>query len=154
MNEKRNLLEAYDKLPKMSQRDAAAKLGIHQATLWSLIKQRETVMKANDGDRKRRRPGKAPAVEAALVKWIDYARSRNAPLSGPLVREKAESLATSLGEESFKVSSGWFERFKKRENIVFKKLHGEAAEADTVSRDEWLEQQWVRMRQEYSEESI
>jgi phage terminase large subunit len=71
-----------------------------------------------------------------------------------LVREKAESLATSLGEESFKVSSGWFERFKKRENIVFKKLHGEAAEADTVSRDEWLEQQWVRMRQEYSEESI
>ena len=34
------------------------------------------------------------------------------------------------------------------------KLHGEAAEADTVSRDEWLEQQWVRMRQEYSEESI
>ena len=71
MNEKRNLLEAFDKLPKMSQRDAAAKLGIHQPTLWNLIKQRETVMKANDGDRKRRRPGKAPAVEAALVKWID-----------------------------------------------------------------------------------
>lgn len=105
MNEKRSLLEAYDKLPKTSQRDAAEKLGIPQPTLCSLIKQRETVMNANDdGDRKRRRPGKAPAVEAALVKWIDHARSRNAPLSGPLVREKAESLATSLGDDSFKVS--------------------------------------------------
>ena len=106
MNEKRSLLEAYDKLPKTSQRDAAEKLGIPQATFCSLIKQRETVMNANDGDRKRRRPGKAPAVEAALVKGTDQARSRNAPLSGPLVREKAESLALSLGEESFKVSSG------------------------------------------------
>ena len=154
LNEKRSLLEAYDKLPKTSQRDAAAKLGIPQATLCSLIKQRETVMAANDGERKRRRPGKAPVVEAALVKWIDNARSRNAPLSGPLVREKAEALAASLGEDGFKVSIGWFERFKKRENIVFKKPHGEAAEADTVSRDEWLEQQWVTMRQVYSEENI
>lgn len=123
LNEKRSLLEAYDKLPKTSQRDAAAKLGIPQATLCSLIKQRETVVAANDG-RKRQRPGKAPVVEAALVKWIDNARSRNAPLSGPLVREKAVALAASLGEDGFKASVGWFERFKKRENIVFKKLHG------------------------------
>lgn len=154
MNEKRSLLEAYDKLTNTSQRDAAAKLGIPQATLCSLLKQRETIMHANDGERKRRRPGKAPAVEAALVKWIDNARSRNAPLSGPLVREKAETLAASLGDDGFKVSIGWFERFKKRENIVFKKLHGEAAEADVVSRDEWLEQQWVNMTQEYREENI
>ncbi|XP_030265085.1 tigger transposable element-derived protein 6-like [Sparus aurata] len=111
-------------------------------------------MNANDGERKGGHPGKAPAVEAALVKCIDNARSRNAPLSGPLVREKAEALAASLREDGFKVSVGWFERFKKRENIVFKKLHGEAAEADTVSRDEWLEQQWVRVRQDYSEENI
>ena len=38
-------------------------------------------------------PGKAPAVEAALVKWIDNARPCNTPLSGPLVKEKAEALA-------------------------------------------------------------
>lgn len=59
------------------------------------------------------------------------------------MREKAKELAASLGEDNFKVSIGWFERFKKRESIMFKKLHVEAAEADTVSHDEWLEDQWV-----------
>ncbi len=43
LNEKHSLLEAYDKLPKMSQRDAAVKLGAPRATLCSLLKQRETV---------------------------------------------------------------------------------------------------------------
>ena len=95
----------------------------------------------------------ALAVESALVKWIDNARSRNAPLSGPLVREKREHWQQA-SERTVSKSVGWFERFQKRENIVFKKLHGEAAEADTVSRVEWLEQQWVRMRQDYSEENI
>uniref|UniRef100_A0A3Q2GAR2 HTH psq-type domain-containing protein n=1 Tax=Cyprinodon variegatus TaxID=28743 RepID=A0A3Q2GAR2_CYPVA len=109
-NEKCSLLKAYDKLPKTSQREAVAKLGIPQATFCTLIKQRDTVM------------------NPALVKWIDHAWSRNAAPSVPLVREKAESLATTQ-EDSFK-----------RENIVFKKLHGEAAEAEIV--------------QAYSEESI
>ncbi len=55
------------------------KLGVPQATLCSLFKQRETVMAASDGDRKRIRTGKAPVVEATLVKWIDSIWSRNAP---------------------------------------------------------------------------
>ncbi|KAG7273270.1 hypothetical protein CRUP_009698, partial [Coryphaenoides rupestris] len=93
-------------------------------------------------------------IWVSLQEWIDNARARNAPLSGPLVREKAEELAAGLGEDDFKVSVGWFERFKRRENIVFKKLHGEAAEADTASRDEWLEDEWGQMRQDYAEEDI
>ncbi len=39
LNEKRRLLEAYDKLPKTSQRDAAEKLGVPQAALCRLLKQ-------------------------------------------------------------------------------------------------------------------
>ncbi len=68
LNEKHSLLEAYDKLPKMSQRDAAVKLCVPQATLCSLLKQRERVMAASDGDRKQMRTGKTPVIEAALVK--------------------------------------------------------------------------------------
>lgn len=43
MNEKRSLLEAYDKLPKTSQRDAATKLGIPQATLCADAQNKPTV---------------------------------------------------------------------------------------------------------------
>ncbi len=42
-----SLLQAYDKLPKTSQRDAATKLDVPQATLCSLLKQRETVTAVN-----------------------------------------------------------------------------------------------------------
>lgn len=37
---------------------------------------------------------------------------------------------------------------------MFKKLHGEAAEADMVSHNEWLEDPWGQLRQEYTEENI
>ncbi len=78
LNDKRRLLEAYDKLPRTSRRDAAAKLGVPQAASCSLLKQQETVTAARDEDRKQMRTGKAPVAEAAPVKWIDNARSHNA----------------------------------------------------------------------------
>ncbi len=49
------------------------KPGVPQAALCRLLKQRETVTAANDRKRKRMRTGEAPAVEAALVRWIDNA---------------------------------------------------------------------------------
>ncbi len=79
LNEKHRLLDIYDKLPKMSQWDAAMKPGVPQATLCSVLKQQETVMAASDGDRKRMRAGKAPVIKAALIKWIDNVQSHNAP---------------------------------------------------------------------------
>uniref|UniRef100_H3A202 HTH CENPB-type domain-containing protein n=1 Tax=Latimeria chalumnae TaxID=7897 RepID=H3A202_LATCH len=100
----------------------------------------------NKGDRKRMRSGKAPMVEAALIKWIRNARERN---RGPLVMQKAEELAVALGVTDFK-----FERFKKREGIVFKKMHGEAEDADIRSREEWLENEWTEMRRDFAEEDI
>ncbi len=47
-----SLLEAYDKLPITSRRDAAVKLGVPQAASCRPLKQCETVMAASDGDRK------------------------------------------------------------------------------------------------------
>ncbi len=52
LSEKPSLCVVYDKLPKTSQEDTAVKLGVPQATLCSLLKQRETVMDTSDGDRK------------------------------------------------------------------------------------------------------
>ncbi len=66
-DEKCSLLEAYDKLPKTS-RDAAEKLNVPHATLCRLLKQRETVMAASDGDRKQLRMGK-------LSSWLKSSSS-------------------------------------------------------------------------------
>ncbi len=74
--EKRNLLEAYDKLPKMSQQEAAAKLDVSEATLCS---NNEKQSVAGDEDWKQMCTGKAAVTEATLIKWTDNARSCNAP---------------------------------------------------------------------------
>lgn len=43
--------KSHDKLPKTSQREAAATFCVPQAILCSLLKQQEIVMAASDGDR-------------------------------------------------------------------------------------------------------
>lgn len=75
--------------------------------------------------------------------------------SCPLERALADGEGRRIGSawESTIAKFPRYERFKKRENIVFKKLHMEAAEVDMVSRNEWLEDQWGQTRQEYMEES-
>lgn len=45
------LLEAYDKLSRTNQQDAAVKLGDTRASLWIVLKQQKTVMDDSVGDR-------------------------------------------------------------------------------------------------------
>ncbi len=73
-------------------------------------------------------------------------RERDAPLSGPLVVAKANDFAAALGLEGFKANTGWLHRFKKRENIVHKRLHGEAQSADIPARDKWLAEIWPDLK--------
>jgi hypothetical protein len=40
------------------------------------------------------------------------------------MRQKAEKLAKTMGKEMFSATDGWFNRWKKRKNIVYKRMHG------------------------------
>ena len=44
-------------------------------------------------------------------------RALNLPISGPLIQEKALSVAEKLGIANFKASNGWLDRFKTSHNI-------------------------------------
>ncbi|XP_071161006.1 uncharacterized protein [Mytilus edulis] len=78
-------------------------------------------------ERKRQRSGKPADDEAALTTWFNNARSRNIPLSGPILEGKAKDLAVELGNDDFNPTSGWLSRWKNRNMIVHTKLHGENA---------------------------
>lgn len=48
-----------------------------------------------------------------------------------MIQEKARQWASKLNLADFKASNGWLESFMKRNLLMCKKLHGEAASVDT-----------------------
>ncbi|GBM58359.1 Tigger transposable element-derived protein 6 [Araneus ventricosus] len=88
-------------------------------------------------ERKRQRLSPYENVDKALLSWIKYARSQNAPISWNVLKEKSLEFANELGESSFVANNGWLQRFNSRHNLSFKNLCGEAADFDSSSLKEW-----------------
>jgi len=70
--------------------------------------------------------------------WFGRARSKDIPLSGPIVQEAAKEFAQRLGKGNFRASNGWLESFRKRHQIEFRTLHGESQSADSSSASDFL----------------
>ncbi|KAL4104351.1 hypothetical protein QTP88_019652 [Uroleucon formosanum] len=97
IGEKKKVLEAVKSGRK---KDIAEEFGIPASTLTTIIKN---------------------------IKWFKQCRDANVSIGGPILKEKAENFAKSLGHEQFKTSNGWLENFKKRHDISFRKVCGESA---------------------------
>ena len=62
-------------------------------------------------------------------------RSQIIPVTGPLMKTKAEEIASTLGIADWQCSNGWLTRFKKRNNILVKTVCGERKSVDEESTD-------------------
>lgn len=148
-----NMLKA-----KQSQTDIAKKIGISQSQVSRVCKSQDEIMKkwkSNDNpERKRQRTGKAADVESALAVWFSNSRGRDVPLSGPVLQEKAQELAKKLNKPNFKATTGWFCRWKTRNGVVYKRLHGEKKDADISNADRWLTDVLPSLFNEYKPEDI
>ena len=58
---------------------------------------------------------------------ITQYRTQSIHLDGLVIKEKAESFAKELSHLNFKEHNGWFENFKRCDNITFLKMCGENA---------------------------
>ena len=88
--------------------------------------------------RKRLQTAAHSDVEDALLIWFKQAQSLNVPISGSFLQMKARELAHSLWHTAFACSTGWFERFKARHGIVFRKMSGESASVTSDMTADWL----------------
>jgi hypothetical protein len=75
-----------------------------------------------------------------VYEWFVTQRSKNIPVSGPLLQERARQSRQELGgatADHFKASNGWLEKFRIRHGIQHRVISGESAAVDPVTVNEW-----------------
>ncbi|RNA05487.1 tigger transposable element-derived 6-like [Brachionus plicatilis] len=73
-------------------------------------------------------------IKEALDHWFKSVLAyKNITLNDPLIQAQAIKYATLLNQTDFKASNGWLNGFKKRHNITFKTIVGEAGLVDPTT---------------------
>lgn len=127
---------------KEHQSDVAKKFGLSATTVNGFITKRDKILEEwNRGciAKKKFRSPESYALDTALLQWFTTQRANNVPLSQVLLIEKAKQLAEQLRIEDFKASSGYIDRFKKRNGIIFRSIQGESQSVDQDACRNWLD---------------
>ena len=138
LNAKKEILEdiANGMLPDKAKIKYKAGL----STVYKIQNEKEKILSeweaSNNPNRKRNRKSK-DELNQATYDFFKLCRSKNIPLSGPMLKQKALIIAKKLGMEEFAASNGWLDKFKDRYGIQFKVLCGESASADIEIADQW-----------------
>lgn len=72
----------------------------------------------------------ANLVDRTRKKWIRAKLTQQGILTGSLIKKKTTWFATQLGVEGAKASDGFLSKFKERNGLLLKLLHGEASSVD------------------------
>lgn len=136
--QKKEILEAVANGEKKIK--VANQFSISLSTLTSILKKKDSLLSTSSQSKRMRcREGGFPQLEHCLLEWFMQSRAQNVPISGPLLQDKAKSFAVKLGLNSFRASDGWLSNFKKRHNLVFKKICGESASVGQEICLQWKE---------------
>lgn len=151
-----DIIKAVD-LGKFSKTAICKEFGIPNSTLSTILKNKEKIISNENNEfqlnRQRMRTPKHVDIENALIIWFKQCRSQNIPISGALIMEKADMYASEMGIE-FLANNGWLERFKKRNEIVYKSVCGESSQVSQVMISEWLTDTLPSILQNYDPKNI
>ena len=142
----------------ISNKDAAAKYNVPKNTISTWLKNREKILEAFEGGStaiaKKLRTSKHENSQKALLKWFTAARAHSIPVNGPILKAKAESYGVAMGEGDFKCSEGWLGLWKKRHNIKFKTISGEASSCTADMTSSWEDTTLLTILSKYDLEDI
>ena len=129
---------------KGPKKDLCVKFDIAPSTLSTFLKNKEKIRGNRQvglfsGKQKKMRLSCNQTIDRALFLWIKQVRAKSVPLSGPVIKEKANQLAREMGLVNFSATNGWFYRFKTRRGLSFKSICGEAASVTPEMLSEWKE---------------
>ena len=114
-----------------------------KSQIQSILAKKDEILKHYGANKnahcKRARLSQLKNVDEATYEWYQKARSKNIPVTRPMLQEKAKRANEELGDATFKASNGWLDRFKKRHNITSKVISGEAGGVSEETVASWKE---------------
>jgi hypothetical protein len=126
-------------------RSIAAELQVGKTQIQSIIRDKDEIMKMwttgsvnSDAKFFKVRKTTYHEIDSKLWEWFCSARSKNIPITGPLIQQEALMLSVSLGCDEFAASNGWLQSFLKRHNIKSCVLSGEAASVREEDVQDWI----------------
>ncbi|XP_037714313.1 tigger transposable element-derived protein 3 [Drosophila subpulchrella] len=125
LEEKMEVIRTHEQ-NKLTVRDLAKRFNIGKTQAAEILKHREAIRRGlATGELKmnqmRRNPlsQKGTHIDEICFEWFSRARSESIPVSGEMVREKAKQIADEAGYTDFTASSGWLQKWRKRNNIAY-----------------------------------
>ena len=128
------LQEKYKALKEISQgvlkKNIAEKHGVAKNTISTWIQDKHKIIAAYESGRanpKRNKTTKAENedLDKSVFTWFKNSRENDISISGLTLKGKALQFAKSLNLPHFKASDGWLDRWKSRNNVVFRTISGE-----------------------------
>ncbi len=113
LEEKVCVIEQSEKVD--SSRVISPWFGVGKTQITKIIQQKSEIMNqwtsGLEGSRKHLKVRKClyPDINDKVYEWFVVARSKNIPVSGPLIKEKALILSLELGYDDFSVCNGWLD---------------------------------------------
>lgn len=117
--------------PQESTRKLAEKIKCGKTQIQNILKKKDEILRSfetnSSSNIKRLRGAKNNEIDSTLLEWLRKARSKNIPITGPMLQEKAMQISKALDvqPEEFKASNGWLNRFKTRNGIKAKYISGD-----------------------------
>ena len=104
---------------------------------------------------KRKQKHKFDAVDEPSIKWFKCERDQKISVSGEMLLLKAQEFSRSCGyDDTHTLDANWVNRWKAREEIACKKLHGEAAYVDQFEVDDWQKYRLPELLKRFKAEEI
>lgn len=117
--------------PQESTRKLAEKIKCGKTQIQNILKKKDEILRSfetnSSSNIKRLRGAKNNEIDSTLLEWLRKARSKNIPITGPMLQEKAMQISKALDvqPEEFKASNGGLNRFKTRNGIKAKYISGD-----------------------------
>ena len=141
LQEKVDVIACKDKNPAIGIREKAEKFKCGKTQIQSTLRDKRKLLhkfaKNGNASSKRARMCRFQDIDSAMLEWFRMARSKNIPVSGPMLQAKAVAVAEQMQLENFKASNGWLEKFKTQYKIKGMTVSDESGEVREQTVESW-----------------